>query len=75
MGQRKVIVKQTAADNIAAIAWYIESKGLIVTADRFADNVYDYFIKISDKQRSYSICREPKRAALGYKCIPCKKNI
>ena len=47
MGRRKVIVKQTAADNIAAIAWYIESKGMIATADKFADDVYDYFIKLS----------------------------
>ena len=43
MGRRKIIVKQTAADNIAAIAWYIESKGIIATADKFADGVYDYF--------------------------------
>jgi fructose 1,6-bisphosphatase len=48
MGGRKVIIKQTAPDNIAAIAWYIESKGMIGTADKFADNVYDYFIKLAD---------------------------
>lgn len=34
MGQRKINVKQSAADNIAAIAWYIESKGLIATAEK-----------------------------------------
>lgn len=59
MGNRKVIVKQTAADNIAAIAWYIESKGLIATANKFADDIYDYFIKIADKRTSYPFCREP----------------
>lgn len=74
MGQRKIIVKQTAADNIAAIAWFIESKGLIATADKFTDDVYDYFIKLADKRKSYSICREPKRASSGYKCIPYKKK-
>jgi len=74
MGQRKIIVKQTAADNIAAIAWFIESKGLIATADKFTDDVYDHFIKLADKRKSYSICREPKRAASGYKCIPYKKK-
>src|ERR1022692_1597896 len=47
MGSRKVIIKQTAADNIAAIAWYIESKGMIVTADKFADNVYDFLLFIA----------------------------
>jgi len=74
MGYRKVIVKQTAAENIAAIAWFIESKGLIATAEKFTDDVYDYFIKISDVRKSYPICREPGRAVLGFKCIPYKKK-
>jgi len=74
MGRRKVIVKQTAADNIAAIAWYIESQGMVATADKFTDYVYDYFIKLSDTTKSYSLCREPQRALLGYKCIPYKKK-
>ncbi len=74
MGRRKVIVKQTAADNIAAIAWYIESQGMVATADKFTDHVYDYFIKLSDTRKSYSLCREPQRALLGYKCIPYKKK-
>jgi len=74
MGRRKVIVKQTAADNISSIAWFIESKGLIATADKFADDVYNYFIRIADKRRSYPVCRHPGRALLGYKCIPYKKK-
>jgi len=55
MGRRKVIVKQTAADNIAAIAWFIESKGLIATADKFTDAVYDSFIKLGNEIKSYPI--------------------
>lgn len=74
MGRRKIIVKQTAADNIAAIAWFIESKGMIVTADKFTDDVYDAFLKLADERKSFSICREPGRAILGYKCIPYKKK-
>lgn len=74
MGRRKIIIKQTAADQIASISWYIESKGLTVTAEKFADDVYDYFIKISDKRKSYPVCREPQRALLGYKCISYKKK-
>jgi peptidyl-tRNA hydrolase len=34
MGQRKVVVKQSAAENIAAIAWDIESKGMVTTAEK-----------------------------------------
>ncbi len=74
MGRRKIIVKQTAADNIATISWYIESKGLVATAEKFTDDVYDYFIKICDDRKSYPFCRHPPSALLGYKCLPYKKK-
>ena len=74
MGIRKVIVKQTAAEAIAAIAWFIESKGMIATANKFTDNVYNYFIKLADVRKSYPVCKEPGRASLGYKCVPYKKK-
>ncbi|MEO8712014.1 MAG: hypothetical protein ABI405_07830 [Parafilimonas sp.] len=74
MGNRKITVKQSVAESIASIAWFIESKGLIATAEKFSDNIYDYFIKLADTKKSYAICREPIRASLGYKCIPYKKK-
>jgi plasmid stabilization system protein ParE len=74
MGRRKVVVRKSAAENIAAISWYIESKGMLATAEKFADDVYDHFLKLADDRKSYAICREPARAALGYKCIPYKKK-
>jgi len=74
MGSRKITVKQSAAESVAAISWHIESKGLIVTAERFADSVYDYFVRLADTRKSYSVCREPMRAAAGYKCVPFKKK-
>ncbi|WP_276501348.1 hypothetical protein [Terrimonas pollutisoli] len=40
MGRRKIVVKQEAAENIAAIAWYIGSQGMLATAEKFADDVY-----------------------------------
>ena len=74
MGLRKIAVKQSVAESIAAIAWYIESKGLRITAEKFSDNVYNYLIKLADTRKSYPICREPDRAAAGYKCVPYKKK-
>lgn len=71
---REVTVKETVADSIAEIAWYIESKGLVATAEKFADEVYDFFIKLSDSRRVHAICRDPGRALLGYKCISYKKK-
>ncbi|MEO9022478.1 MAG: hypothetical protein ABI237_08770 [Ginsengibacter sp.] len=74
MGRRKITVKQTAADNIAAVSWFIESKGLIATAERFTDDVYDFFTRIADNMVSHSICRDPRRAMLGLRCITFKKK-
>ena len=74
MGSRKITVKLYAAENIAAIAWFIESKGMIATANKFTDAAYDYFIKLADSIKSYPLCREPQRAVAGYKCIPYKKK-
>ena len=68
------MVKQSVAESIAAIAWYIESKGMITTAEKFTDNVYDFFLKLADVNKSYALCREPQRAALGYKCVAYKKK-
>lgn len=74
MGGRKITVKQSAAESIAAIAWYVESKGLLATAEKFADDAYDFFVKLADKRKSYPLCREPGRASSGYKCVPFKKK-
>ena len=52
MGRRKIVIKQSVAENIASIAWYIESKGMIATAEKFVDQVYDFFEKLGDTRKS-----------------------
>lgn len=74
MGSRKIIIKQSVAESIAAIAWYIESKGFVATGEKFTDKVYDYFERLADTRKSYAICRNAKRASLGYKCISYRKK-
>lgn len=74
MGSRKVIVKRSAAESIAAVAWFIESKGMLVTAGKFTDKVYDFLQSLSDERKSYALCREPQRLLLGYKCISYRKK-
>jgi hypothetical protein len=49
-------------------------KGIIASAEKFTDEVYDFFIKLSDSRRNHTICRDPERALLGYKCISFKKK-
>lgn len=74
MGQRKIRLKENVADNISAIAWFIESKGMIATAEKFVEDVYDFLEKLADPKKSYPICQDPVRATLGYKCVPYKKK-
>ena len=73
MGKRKIKVKRTVAKSIAEAAWYIESKGMVATAENFADSVYNFFQELSNQKRIYRPCQEPKRAALGFKCVNFKK--
>ncbi len=74
MGQRKIRVQERAANHIAAIAWFIESKGMVATAEAFAERVYDFIEKLGNTLTVHSICRDPERAKLGYKCIPYRKK-
>jgi plasmid stabilization system protein ParE len=74
MGFRKIIVAQSAAESIAAISWYLESEGLLATAEKFSNDAYDFIEKLGDNRKRYRPCREPERNIMGYKCIPYKKK-
>jgi len=56
------------------LPWFIESKGLVLTAEKFSDSVYDYFETMADDSRTFAGCRDPIRAVLGYKCLSFKKK-
>ena len=62
MSSRKIIVEQSASDNIASIAWYIESKEMVATVEKLANAVYDYIVNLADNIKSYSICKAPRPA-------------
>ena len=74
MGKRKVTIKLSVAESISRVAWYIESKGMVATAERFSDSVYDFFDDLADKKKSYRSCREKGRALLGFKCVNFNKR-
>lgn len=74
MGSRKITVKQSASESIASVAWFIESRGLVATAEKFTDDVYSYFLKLANPLKSYPVCKDPVRSSLGYKCTPYKKR-
>jgi hypothetical protein len=74
MGRRKISIVESATQSIAQAAWYIESLGMLSTADRFSDEVYDFIFGLSDNTIVHSLCREPSRNLMGYKCRIFKKK-
>jgi len=74
MVSRKIIIKESVAESIAEISWYIESEGLPATAEKFADHVYDFIQKLADNRKRYKTCRDPQRILMGYKCLNYKKK-
>jgi hypothetical protein len=74
MGFRKVVIKQSVAESIAGISWYLESEGLLATAEKFSDEAYDFISQLGDNRKRYRTCRDPERDLMGYKCIPYRKK-
>ncbi|WP_165953132.1 hypothetical protein [Pedobacter changchengzhani] len=62
------------AGQIAEVSWYLESEGMPFTAERFADDAYDFIEKLADSRKRYRTCREPYRKLMDYKCISYKKK-
>jgi hypothetical protein len=73
VGSRKIIVRKSAATSIAKAAWFIESKGLIATAEKFSDSIYDFIYSLTDEASVHALCREPVRNLMGMKCCSFKK--
>jgi len=74
MGFRKVSVRQSVIESIAHVSLYLESEGLLATAEKFSDDAYDFINKLGDDRKRYKTCREPIRDLMGYKCIPYRKK-
>jgi hypothetical protein len=74
MGFRKIIIKQSVAESIAKVSWFLESECLLAAAEKFVDDVYDFIKKLGDSKRRHRTCREPERILMGYKCISFKKK-
>lgn len=73
MGKRKIVIRESASQSIAEVAFFIESKGMVDTAEKFVDAVYDFIETLSDERLTHAICKEPVRNLLGLKCKSFKK--
>jgi len=74
MGGRKITIRESVADSIAEAAWFIESKGLVATAEKFSDSVYDFIEQLTDLRLIHAPCRDPERSMMGLKCKAFKKK-
>jgi hypothetical protein len=74
VGRRKIIIRESVSESIASVAWFIESKGLVKTAERFSDEVYDAIDALADNRVIHPVCKEPDRRSLGLKCVPYKRK-
>jgi len=66
---REVTVKETVADSIAEIAWYIESKGLVATAEN--SNLSTIFLPNPHNQ----LCLKPLPTAVFVDIFFCQFQI
>lgn len=74
MGKRKIIIRESAAESIAEASFFIESKGMAATAEKFSDAVYDAIATLADNRIIHANCREPERNLIGLKCAPFRKK-
>jgi len=53
MGVRQINIRESAAKSIAEISWYLESEGLLATAEKFTEEAYDFISKLGDQRKGY----------------------
>lgn len=51
MVKRKIVIHRAVAESIDQIAWFIESKGLVNTAEKYSEGIYNFFELLSDRKK------------------------
>ena len=74
MGKRKVTILDNAAEAVAEVAFFIESKGMSATAKKFVDQAFKFFETLSDDRITYRPCKYRFWKELEYRCTTFKKK-
>jgi plasmid stabilization system protein ParE len=74
MAQRKVSVLDKARDEVAHIAYFIESKGMPDTAKKFVDECISFFEKLANPKVRHRPCLFIVWNIQGYRCAIFKKK-
>ena len=76
MGKRKVSILEPAAEAVADIALFIESKGMPQTAKKFVDKAFEFFEQLSDERIEHKPCNYNNVwKYLEYRCVTYKKYV
>ncbi len=74
MGSRKVTILDATVDEVARIAFFIEAKGLPVTAKKFVDDAFRFFDKLSSEKIVHRPCKYLPWLVLNYRCANFRKK-
>ena len=74
MGFRKVSVWQSAANSIAEISWYLESEGLLATAEKFSDEAYDFLANLEIIAKAIDHAKNLKEMQLDLNALFIRRN-
>lgn len=74
MAQRKVSVLDKAAEEVAYVAYFIESKGLPKTAKKFVAESFKFFKTLGDPTIKHRPCHFLEWKEEGYRCANFKKK-
>ena len=74
MGSRKITIKQSASESIAAIAFFIESKGMVATAEKFSDAIMTILLNWLIKERLTQIVKNLYGQCLVINVFLIRKN-
>ena len=74
MGKRKVTILDPATEEVAKIAFFIESEGLHQTAKKFVTEAFDFFASLSDERVIHHPCKHQVWNLLNYRCVNFRKK-
>jgi hypothetical protein len=74
MGKRKVSILSNASEELAHIAYFIESKGLPDTAKKFVSDAFEFFETLSDNRLNHQLCKYQYWRMNDYKCKNYKRK-
>lgn len=74
MAQRQVTILSKASEEVANIAYFIESQGMPTTAKKFVDECFLFFQKLGNNKITHKPCRNEIWNILGYRCTNFKRK-